>query len=442
MTRFNLSGWAIGHRSMIYYLMLVLVVIGIASYMRLGRNEDPTFTIKTMVVQAQWPGATLEDTLLQVTERLERKLQETPHLDYLKSYTKAGQSTIFVYLKGSTGPKAVSDTWYQVRKKVKDIELTLPQGVIGPVADDEFGDTYGIIYGFTADGFTSRELRDYVEDIRSRLLQVPDVSKVNLIGDQPERIYIQFSPAKLAGYGLTPATLMAALQAQNVVVPSGVITTDAETIKLRVSGALKSEKDILAINFAVGDRIIRLADIAQVRREAADPPEPMFRINGKPGLGLAISMRDGGDVLALGRNIQQTMQELKANLPIGIEPVMVANQPETVGHAISEFMEALWEAIAIVLAVSMVSLGLRAGAIVIVSIPLVLAVVFAAMEALGIDLQRISLGALIIALGLLVDDAMITIESMVSRLERGDDKQQAAVFAYDSTAIRGLPGRW
>ena len=440
MTRFNLSGWAIGHRSMIYYLMLVLVVIGIASYMRLGRNEDPTFTIKTMVVQAQWPGATLEDTLLQVTERLERKLQETPHLDYLKSYTKAGQATIFVYLKGSTGPKAVSDAWYQVRKKVKDIELTLPQGVIGPVADDEFSDTYGIVYGFTADGFTSRELRDYVEDVRSRLLQVPDVSKVNLIGDQPERIYIQFSPAKLSGYGLTPSTLMAALQAQNVVVPSGVITTGAETIKVRVSGALMSEKDILAVNFAVGDRIIPLADIAQVRREAADPPEPIFRINGKPGLGLSISMRDGGDVLALGRNIQQTMQELKADLPIGIEPVMVANQPETVNHSINEFMEALWEAIAIVLVVSMVSLGLRAGAIVIVSIPLVLAVVFAAMLALGIDLQRISLGALIIALGLLVDDAMITIESMVSRLERGDDKPQAAIFAYASTAYPRLTG--
>ena len=440
MTDFNLSAWAIAHRSVVTFLMLVLVVIGIASYLRLGRNEDPTFTIKTMVVQAQWPGATLEETLLQVTERLERKLQETPHLDYLKSYTKAGQSTVFVYLKGSTGPAAVSDAWYQVRKKVHDIELTLPHGVIGPVCDDEFGDTYGIVYGFTADGFTNRKLRDYVEDIRSRLLQVPDVAKVNLIGAQPERIYIEFSPAKLAGYGLTAATLTAALQAQNVVVPSGVITTDAEDIKLRVSGALMSEKDILAVNFAVGDRIIRLADIAQVRREDADPPEPIFRINGKPGLGLTISMRDGGDVLALGRNIQQTMQELKANLPIGIEPVMVANQPETVSRAINEFMEALWEAIAIVLAVSILSLGLRAGTIVIVSIPLVLAVVFAAMQVLGIDLQRVSLGALIIALGLLVDDAMITIESMVSRLERGDNKQQAAIFAYASTAYPRLTG--
>ena len=343
MNRFNLSAWAIAHRSIVYFLLLAIVVVGIASYLRLGRNEDPTFTIKTMVVQAQWPGATLEDTLLQVTERIERKLQETPHLDYLKSYTKAGQSTVFVYLKGSTGPTAVSDTWYQVRKKVHDIEPTLPLGVPPPVCDDEFGDTYGIVYGFTADGFTHRELRDYVEDIRSRLLQVPDVAKVNLIGAQPERIYIQFSPAKLAGYGLTPAALTAALQAQNIVVPSGVITTEAEAIKLRVSGALRSEKDVLAVNFAVGERIIRLADIAQVQREDADPPDPIFRINGKPGLGLSISMRDGGDVLALGRNIEQTMQELRANLPIGIEPIMVADQPETVSKSISEFMEALWE---------------------------------------------------------------------------------------------------
>ena len=286
MTRFNLSAWAISHRPLVYYVMLVLVVIGIASYMRLGRNEDPTFTIKAMVVHTEWPGATLDDTVLQVTERIERKLQETPHLDYLKSYTKAGQSTVFVYLKGSTGPKAVSDAWYQVRKKIHDIQLTLPRGVIGPVADDEFGDTYGIVYGFTADGFTPRELRDYVENIRSRLLQVPDVAKVNLIGDQPERIYIEFSPAKLAGYGLNATTLVAALQAQNAVAPSGVITTDHESIMLRVSGAFKSEKDILGMSFAVGSRIVRLADIAEVRRGDVDPPQPIFRINGKPGLAL------------------------------------------------------------------------------------------------------------------------------------------------------------
>jgi multidrug efflux pump len=440
MSGFNLSAWAITHRPLVHYFMAMLVVIGVASYMKLGRNEDPTFTIKAMTVRTQWPGATLEDTLLQITERIERKLEETPHLDYIKSYTNPGQSTIFVYLKGSTGPNAVADAWYQVRKKIKDIELTLPQGVIGPVADDEFGDTYGIVYGFTADGFTHRELRDYVETIRSRLLQVPDVNKVNLIGQQAERIFIEFSPTKLAGYGLKSAQLAAALQAQNAVAPTGVITTDEENITLRVSGAMASEKDILAMNFDVGGRNVRLADIAEVRREYADPPDPIFRINGTPGLGLAISMRDGGDVLALGENIHHTMEELKADLPIGIEPIMVANQPDTVHHSINDFMEALWESIAIVLVVSVVSLGLRAGAIVIVCIPLVLAIVFAAMYALGIDLQRISLGALIISLGLLVDDAMITIESMVSRLERGDDKSQAAIFAYASTAYPRLAG--
>ena len=440
MTRLNLSAWAINNRSIVYFLMAAFVAVGVSAYLHLGRNEDPTFTIKAMVVTAQWPGATMDDTLLQVTERIERKLQETPHLDYLKSYTRAGQATIFVYLKGSTGPKDVSDTWYQVRKKVRDIQLSLPLGVVGPECDDEFGDTYGIVYGFTADGFTNRELRDYVEDIRSRLLQVPDVAKANLIGAQPERINVEFSPTKLAGYGLDPAALVAALRAQNAVVPSGVIVTDEEGIKLRVSGAFVSENDIRAINFSVGGRLVRLTDIAEVVREDADPPTPLFRINGKQGLGLAISMRDGGDVLALGKNIEQAMRELRANLPIGIEPVMVANQPTTVEHSINEFMEALWEAIGIVLIVSMISLGLRAGAIVIISIPLVLAIVFAMMQVFGIDLQRISLGALIIALGLLVDDAMITIESMVSRLERGDDAPAAAVFAFSSTALPRLTG--
>ena len=285
MTSFNLSGWAIRHRPLVHYLMAMLVIIGVASYMKLGRNEDPTFTIKAMTVRTQWPGATLNDTLLQITERIERKLQETPYLDYIKSYTNPGQSTIFVYLKGSTGPKAVSDAWYQVRKKIKDIELTLPQGVIGPVSDDEFGDTYGIVYGFIADGFTHRELRDYVEEIRSRLLQVPDVNKVNLIGQQAERIFIEFSPTKLAGYGLKPAELAAALQAQNAVAPTGVITTDEESITLRVSGAMASEKDIREMNFDVGGRNVRLADIAEVWREYSDPPDPMFRINGTPGLG-------------------------------------------------------------------------------------------------------------------------------------------------------------
>jgi multidrug efflux pump subunit AcrB len=442
MKSFNLSEWALRHRSLVTYFMLVIVVAGVWSYLRLGRSEDPDFTVKTMVVQAAWPGATVSDTLEQITDRLESKLQETPSLDYLKSYTSAGQTTIFVYLKDSTLPAQVPDIWYQVRKKVRDISNTLPQGIVGPGFNDEFGDTYGIVYGFTADGFTDRELRDYVVEVRKQLLQLlPDVSKIDILGAQDERVYVEFSTEQLAGLGVDRAELIAALHAQNAVTPAGVVQTEDEKILVRVSGAFRSEQDVLAVNFvAQNGRIIRLGDIAHVTRGPADPAQPMFRVNAKKGIGLAIAMRAGGDVLALGRNIEQAMTEITANLPVGIEPTLVADQPVTVEHAVDDFMEALWEAIAIVLAVSLVALGLRAGAVVAISIPLVLATVFVAMKFFGIDLQRISLGALIIALGLLVDDAMITIEAMVTRLERGDEKEQAGIFAYASTALPRLAG--
>ncbi len=440
MKRFNLSEWAIRHRSLVTYFMLVIVVAGVWSYFRLGRSEDPDFTVKTMVVQAAWPGATVSDTLEQITDRIESKLQETPNLDYLKSYTTAGQATIFVNLKDSTPPAQVPDIWYQVRKKVGDIRNTLPQGIVGPGFNDEFGDTYGIVYGFTADGFTHRELRDYVDDVRKQLLQLPDISKIDILGAQDERVYVEFSTEQLAGLGIDRAALIAALQAQNAVTPAGVVQTGDEKILVRVSGAFRSEQDILAVNFVANGRIIRLGDIAHVTRGPADPAQPMFRVNGREGIGLAIAMRKGGDVLALGRNIAQAMTEITANLPVGIEPTLVADQPVTVEHAVDDFMEALWEAVAIVLGVSLVSLGLRAGAVVALAIPLVLAAVFVAMEFFGIDLQRISLGALIIALGLLVDDAMITVETMVTRLEHGDDKEHAATFAYTSTAFPMLTG--
>jgi multidrug efflux pump subunit AcrB len=416
------------------------MIAGVGSYFQLGRNEDPSFTIKTMVVQAQWPGATINDTLLQVTERLERKLQETPGLDYIRSYTTAGVSTIFVNLKGTTRAADVPDIWYQVRKKVSDIQRTLPQGIVGPGFNDEFGETYGIIYGFTADGFTHRELKDYVDDVRSRLLQTPDVLKIDVLGAQDERVYVEFSTERLAGLGLNRSDLIAALQAQNAVAPAGVVQTGDEKILLRVTGAFRSEQDILAINFVANGHMIRLGDFAQVKRSTADPPQPIFRVNGREAIGLAIAMRDGGDVLALGKNIEHAMADITADLPVGIEPQVVAEQPVTVEHAVDEFMEALWEAIAIVLGVSFISLGLRAGAVVAVSIPLVLAAVFVAMVFAGIDLQRISLGALIIALGLLVDDAMITVEMMITRLEQGDDKEHAATFAYTSTAFPMLTG--
>jgi multidrug efflux pump subunit AcrB len=328
-----------------------------------------------------------------------------------------------------------------VRKKVRDISNTLPQGVVGPGFNDEFGDTYGIVYGFTTDGFTDRELRDYVVEVRKQLLQLPDVSKIDILGAQDERVYVEFSTEQLAGLGVDRAELIAALQAQNAVTPAGVVQTADEKILVRVSGAFRSEQDVLAVNFvAKNGRIIRLGDIARVTRGPADPAQPMFRVNGHHGIGLAIAMRKGGDVLALGRNVEHAMTDITANLPVGIEPTLVADQPVTVEHAVDEFMKALWEAVAIVLVVSLVSLGLRAGAVVALAIPLVLAAVFVAMEFFGIDLQRISLGALIIALGLLVDDAMITVESMVTRLERGDDKEHAATFAFSSTAFPMLTG--
>ena len=436
----NLSEWALKHRSFVIYLMVASVCAGLVAYYRLGRNEDPAFIIKTMVVQAAWPGATLEDTVQQVTERLERQLQETPSLDNLRSYTSAGLATIFVNLKQATRGSEVPDIWYHVRKSIGDMRHTLPAGVVGPGFNDEFGDTYGIIYGFTADGFTHRELRDYVEDVRSRLLLVPDVSKVEVLGAQDEKIFVEFSTQQLAGLGIDRSALVSALQAQNLVIPSGTIQTGSEKLYLRVSGAFDSEASILAVNFVANGRLIRLRDIAQVHRTFADPPQPMFRVNGEPAIGLAIAMREGGDILGLGRNIKQTMEEVTANLPIGIEPTLVADQPYVVDHAIGDFTTSLWQAIVIIMIVSFVSLGVRAGLVVALSIPLTLALVLPTMQIAGIDLQRISLGALIIALSLLVDNAMTTIDVMTSRLAAGDSKEQAPTFAYDTLAFPMLTG--
>jgi multidrug efflux pump len=440
MTGLNLSEWALRHRSLTIYLMIVAVVAGVVSYSRLGRSEDPAFVIKTMVVQAAWPGATIEDTLNQVTERLERTLQETPKLDFLRSYTRPGVATIFVNLEGSATASEVADTWYHVRKSIGDIRHTLPAGIVGPGFNDEFGDTFGIIYGFTADGFTHRELRDRVEEVRSKLLQVPDVSKIEILGAQDEKVFVEFSMRELASLGIDRSALIAALQAQNVVQPAGTIQTGYETLLLRVSGAFRSEQDVLDVNFVVGGRMLRLSDIAQVRRGYADPPQPLFRVDGEPAIGLAIAMREGGDILALGQNIARAMAEMTADLPIGIEPKLVADQAVTVRSAIGEFMTSLWQAIAIILVVSFVSLGVRPGLIIALSIPLTLAIVFAVMQLVHIDMQRISLGALIIALALLVDDAMTTTDATLTRLAAGDDKVAAATFAFRTYAFAMLAG--
>ena len=436
----NLSEWALSKRSLVIFLMLLAVAAGIMSFFRLGRGEDPAFTFRTMVVAAAWPGATADETMKQVTERLERTLQETDYLERLRSYTIAGQTTIFVDLKQSTPPEKVPDIWYQVRKNIGDMRHTLPQGVQGPILNDDFGDTFGIIYAFTADGFNFRELRDYVEAARSRLLQVPDVSKIEVLGAQDEQIYIEFSTERLAGLRLNLNQIIATLQAQNMVRPTGTMQGEQERVFLRVTGAFDSESDIEAVNIVSGDRIFRLGDIATVRRGFTDPPQPMFRVNGKPAIGLAIAMRDAGDILALGDNVRKEMGEIVSNLPVGIETTLVADQAVTVDYAINDFMTSLWQAIIIILVCSFVSLGVRPGAVVALAIPLTLAIVFSVMDVADIDLHRISLGALIIALTLLVDDAMTTVDAMLRRLGAGDSPDQAATFAYRTLAAPMLIG--
>ncbi|HEX2842568.1 efflux RND transporter permease subunit [Hyphomicrobium sp.] len=437
---FNLSDWALRHKSLVIYLMLMSAVAGFFAYQQLGREEDPPFTIKTMVIRTLWPGATTRQTLEQVTDRIEKKLEELPHLDFVRSYTKPGDSLVYVNLLDSTSADLVPDLWYQVRKKVNDIRQQLPEGIQGPFFNDEFGDTYSVIYAFTADGFNPREVRDQLELVRTALLRVPDVAKVDFIGTQDEKIYLEFSTQQMAALGIDASTLMDSLKAQNAIVPSGILEAGSERISVRVSGSFDSEESLKSINFQVNGRFYRLSDIATVRRGYVDPPQPMFRYNGEPAIGLAISMSQGGDVLALGEAIKAKMAQITANMPIGIDPHLVSNQPHVVEESVGEFTKTLWEAIAIVLGVSFLALGWRPGIVVAIAIPLVLAVTFAAMMYLDISLQRISLGALIIALGLLVDDAMIAVEMMVSKLEEGADKISAATYAYTSTAFPMLTG--
>ena len=436
----NLSEWSLKRPSFIVFLMILVVVAGALAFNKLGRDEDPAFTVRTMIVAAAWPGATVEETLQQVTERLERTLQETHRFDAVRSYTIAGQTTIFVDLDETTDTADIPDVWYRVRRNIGDMRGTLPQGVLGPFFNDDFGDTFGIIYGFTADGYSFRELRDHAEDIRSKLLQVPDVAKVEVLGAQDERIYIEFSNEKLAGLRLNLQAIIGTLQAQNLLRPSGVLNTDQERVYLRVSGAFDDERDIENVNIVVGDRVVRLGDIAEVRRGLVDPPTPMFRVNGEPAIGLAISMRDQADILALGRNVRATMDEIRAELPVGIEPVLVADQSATVDHAINDFLVSLYQAIAIILICSFLSLGVRPGLVVAIAIPITMALVFTVMNAMHIDLQRVSLGALIIALTLLVDDAMTTVDATQRRLAAGDAPGSAASFAYRTLAAPMLIG--
>ncbi|MBV4531971.1 efflux RND transporter permease subunit [Pseudomonas sp. SWRI107] len=437
---FNLSEWALRHQSFVWYLMAVSLLMGVFSYLNLGREEDPSFTIKTMVIQSRWPGATQDETLLQVTDRIEKKLEELDSLDYVKSYTRPGESTVYVYLRDTTKAKDIPQIWYQVRKKIQDISGQFPKGLQGPAFNDEFGDVYGSIYGFTADGLTMRQLRDYVEQVRAEVRDVPNIGKIELVGTQDEVLYLNFSTRKLAALGIDQGQVMQALQAQNAVTPAGVIEAGPERISVRTSGQFASEKDLVNVNLRIKDRFFRLADIADIERGYADPPSPMFRYNGQTAIGLAIGMKAGGNMQVFGQLLRERMDKVTADLPVGVEVHTVSDQAVVVKQAVGGFTSALFEAVVIVLVVSFVSLGWRAGLVVACSIPLVLAMVFVFMEYTDITMQRISLGALIIALGLLVDDAMITVEVMVTRLEMGDSKEQAATFAYTSTAFPMLTG--
>lgn len=437
---FNLSAWAIQRQSLILFLVLLSAAAGIFAYINLGRDEDPDFTFKTMIVSAAWPGGTIEQTVDQVTDRLERTLQEVPNLDNLRSLTTAGQSIVYVTLDDATPPHLVGESWYQARKKVGDMVSTLPPGIRGPFFNDDFGDTFGIIYGFTSDGFSDREVRDWAYEARNRLLKVDDIGKVQLIGTQDETIYIEFSTERLASLGLSAATVIGTVQAQNAVLPAGLITSEQDRTILQVSGSLSDETTLRGLNIPTSSGFVQLGDIATIVRGTVDPPQPRFRVKGKPAIGIAISMASGGDILQLGRDIDATMQALENDLPIGIDLTHVASQPAVVQTAIRGFTTSLTQAVVIVLGVSFVALGVRAGLAVAVSIPLVLALTFLFMDITGIALQRVSLGALIIALTLMIDDTMVTVETMMAKLEQGYDRVAAASHAYTSTAFPMLAG--
>jgi multidrug efflux pump len=440
MTRFNLSAWALNNRPLLRYFIIVLALIGVWSYLGLGQSEDPPFTFKVMVVQTQWPGATAAEIGEQVTDKIEKKLQEIPDLDYLKSYSRPGESQVFVVIKDSIPAERVPDVFYQVRKKIGDIRYTLPPGIQGPFFNDEFGDTFGNIYALTGEGYSDAQLRDYAERVKLELLRVPDVAKIDLIGRQDEKIYIEVSNSKLATLGVSFAEVQKVLETQNAITAAGSFETATDRIYLRPSGAFDSVDSIRNIAIRANGQLFRLGDVAEVKRGYADPQQPRMRYDGRTALGIAVSMRNGGDILVLGRNLDEAVSRLRPTLPVGLDLDRVVDQPRAVARSVGEFVDTLAIAVAIVLMVSFFSLGFRPGLVVALSIPLVLAMTFAAMKLFGIDLHKISLGALVLALGLLVDDAIIAVEMMAIKMEQGFDRMKAAAFAYSSTAFPMLTG--
>ncbi|MGN6512862.1 MAG: efflux RND transporter permease subunit, partial [Lysobacteraceae bacterium] len=440
MLRFNLSEWALRNRALVVYAMVVLAIVGAWSYRHLGQSEDPPFTFKAMVVRTLWPGATAEEVARQVTDRVEKALMTTGEYEFIRSYSRPGESQVIFMARDSMRSKDLPELWYQVRKKVGDIRATLPEGTVGPFFNDEFGDTFGNIYALTGEGFDYAVLKDYADRIQLELQRVPDVGKVELVGLQDEKVWIEVDNAKLATLGIPLAAVQQALQQQNAVAPAGFFEGRDERIQLRVGGAFDSIEAIRAFPVRAGDRTFRLGDIARVYRGFSDPAAPKMRFMGQDAIGIAVAMKDGGDILKLGSTLESDFARLQEALPAGMQLRKVSDQPEAVRESVGEFMRVLVEAVAIVLLVSFFSLGLRTGLVVAVSIPLVLAMTFAAMHYFGIGLHKISLGALVLALGLLVDDAIIAVEMMAIKMEQGFSRLKAASFAWESTAFPMLTG--
>jgi multidrug efflux pump len=439
-TRTNLSALALKYSTLTVFFMIALTLAGFYAFFNLGRAEDPPFIIKQMVVSAAWPGATSREVEQQVTEKIETKLQELPYFFNVQSYTKPGETVIFVSLRDDTPPSKVADLWYQVRKKVGDIRSSLPQGVVGPFFNDEYGDTYSLIWAFESDGFSPAEVKEIAKAVRQRLLRVPDVTKADLFGLQDEKIYIEFSHTRLAMLGVPVDQILEVVRRQNAIVAAGTVETKGERVAVRVDGAPTSAEQLLSLPFTANGQTLTLGDVAEIRRGYQDPRQLAMRFGGKPVIGLGVVMAPGSNVEKLGVALDKTMAEVEASLPLGITVHRIANQPEVVAKSFEEFSASLLEALAIVLVVSFVSLGIRTGVIVALSVPLVLAITFVGMLLLGIDFQRISLGALIIALGLLVDDAIIAVEMMMVKLEQGASRLEAATYAYTSTAFPMLTG--
>lgn len=437
---FNLSAWALRNRQIVLYIMLLFAVVGALSYTKLGQSEDPPFTFKAMVIRTNWPGASAEEVSRQVTERIEKKLMETGEYERITSFSRPGESQVTFMARDSMRSSEIPELWYQVRKKISDIRHTLPPGIQGPFFNDEFGTTFGNIYALTGNGFDYAVLKDYADRLQLQLQRVKDVGKVELVGLQDEKIWIELSNTKLATLGLPLSAVQQALEAQNAVAAAGFFETPSERIQLRVTGRFESVEEIRDFPIRVADRTFRIADVAEVKRGFNDPPAPRMRFMGEDAIGIAVAMKDGGDILVLGKALEGEFARLQQTLPLGMELRKVSDQPAAVKTGVGEFVKVLVEALVIVLAVSFFSLGVRTGLVVALVIPLVLAMTFAAMYYLGIGLHKISLGALVLGLGLLVDDAIIAVEMMAIKMEQGYDRFKAASFAWTSTAFPMLTG--